>query len=60
MKKHLARIVLDIEDLVGFNLKLDKAQNPCKIGLSDVGGGAQIRFRNIFIQHKAYSLCQSV
>ena len=43
MKKHLARIVMDIEDLAGVNLKLDKAQNPCKIGLSDVGGGAQIR-----------------
>ena len=40
MKKHLARIVWDIKDLAGANLKLDKAQNPCKIGLSDVGGGA--------------------
>ena len=34
---------MDIEDLAGVNLKLDKAQNPCKIGLLDVGGGAQIR-----------------
>ncbi len=43
MKKHLARIVLDIEDLAGVNLKLDKAQNSCKIGLSDIwGGGAHL------------------
>ncbi len=33
---------MDIEDLAGVNLKLDKAPNPCKIGLSDVGGGAHL------------------
>ena len=42
MSNHSARIVMDIEDLAGANLKLDKAQNPCKIGLSDVGGGAHL------------------
>ena len=35
-------IVMDIEDLAGFNLKFDKAQNPCKIRLSDVGGGGSL------------------
>ena len=36
-------IVMDIEDLAGANLKLDKAANHCAARLSDVGGGAQIR-----------------
>ena len=35
-------IVMDIEDLAGANLKFDKAANHCKIGLSDVGGGAHL------------------
>ena len=43
MKKHLVRIVMDIEDLAGYNLKLDKAANHCVARLSDIGGGAQIR-----------------
>ena len=33
-------IVMDIEDLAGFNLKLDKAANHCAARLSDNGGGA--------------------
>ena len=32
-------IVMDIEDLAGSNLKLDKAANHCAARLSDVGGG---------------------
>ena len=32
-------IVMDIEDLAGFNLKLDKTANRCAARLSDVGGG---------------------
>ncbi len=43
MSNYLARIVLDIEDLAGSNLKLDKAANHCAARLSDIGGGAQIR-----------------
>ena len=43
MKKHLARIVMDIEDLAGDNPKLDKAANHCVARLSGNGGGAQIR-----------------
>ena len=35
-------IVMDIENLAGANLKFDKAPNPCKIGLSDVGGGGSL------------------
>ncbi len=35
-------IVMDIEDLVGFNLKLDKTVNRCAARLSDVGGGAHL------------------
>ena len=33
-------IVMDIEDLAGFNLKLDKTANRCAVRLSDNGGGA--------------------
>ena len=33
-------IVLDIEDLAGSNLKLDKAANCCAVRLSGNGGGA--------------------
>ncbi len=36
-------IVMDIEDLAGFNLKLDKTANRCAVRLSGNGGGAQIR-----------------
>ena len=35
-------IVMDIEDLAGANLKLDKAVNHCAARLSDVGGGAHL------------------
>ena len=34
---------MDIKDLAGSNLTLDKAVNHCAVRLSDVGGGAQIR-----------------
>ena len=32
-------IVMDIEDLAGFNLKLDKTANRCAVRLSGNGGG---------------------
>ena len=35
-------IVMDIEDLAGANLKLDKAANRCAARLSDIGGGAHL------------------
>ncbi len=35
-------IVMDIEDLAGSNLKLDKTANHCVARLSDVGWGAHI------------------
>ena len=33
---------MDIENLAGSNLKLDKAANHCTARLSDIGGGAHL------------------
>ena len=42
MSNYSARIVMDIEDLAGSNLKFDKVTNRCAARLSDVGGGAHL------------------
>ena len=48
-------IVMDIEDLAGSNLKLDKAANHCAARLSDVGGGGGLTPR--FVNFSQYSYC---
>ena len=48
-------IVLDIEDLAGSNLKLDKAANHCAARLSGNGGGAPR-----FVNFSQYFYCCSV
>ncbi len=41
-------IVMDIEDLAGSNLKLDKAANHCAARLSGNGGGVNSAFCKLF------------